>query len=245
MKKLFALVPGLVVLLAIVSVGAYYSLGAKLRVKRVEISISPDSEEIMLFEEIKATLAPKLEKLIGESMIQFSFQTLVDEIRKDKRIKDIYLRREFPASLLVQVRPHEPVVGWVDKQGFVRPVSQDNQILPRLKSGHFKDYALLRGKEFFENTDIRQAALDLLSSLPLEGYFRRAVISEIRYSKASGFDLILSEPSVMVKIGTEDYQGRAARLEKVLSYIQNRGIKGRVIDSRFDKKVVVRLRNEP
>lgn len=245
MKRLFSLIPGLVVLVVTVLIGGYLSLGAKLKVEKVELSLAPDSKELMLYEEIKPDLSRKLAELKGKSIIQLSFQSLVEDILKDQRIKNVYLRREFPSTLLVQIEPSEPVLGWVDPQGFVRPISRSNQILPRLKSGHFKDYALLRGREFFENADLRQAALDLVSRLPLSGYFRKAIVSEIRYSKASGFELVLSEPSVIVKMGTEDYQGRSARLEKVLNYIQNRGIKGRVIDSRFDKKVVVRLRNEP
>ena len=33
--------------------------------------------------------------------------------------------------------------------------------------------------------------------------------------------------------------------EKVFAYMQSKGLKGRVIDVRFSKKVVVRLRNAP
>lgn len=245
MKKFFSITFGIVALAAVVSAAGYFSLGSRLRLQNVEISLSPESKEVELFEEIKADLSLKLEDLVGESMIKFSFGSLVDEILKDQRIKSVYLRREFPSTLAVQVEPHEPVMGWVDPQGFVRPVSKSNHILPRLKSRHFEDHVILRGKEFFKSADLRQAALDLFSKLPIEGYFRKSLVSEIRYNKASGFDLVLSEPSVIVKMGMEDYKGRSARLEKVLSYLQNRGIKSRVIDSRFNKKVVVRLRNEP
>lgn len=245
MKKFFSFTLGFVTLAAVILTAAYFSLGSKLRLQSVEISLSPESQEVELFEEIKADLSVKLKDLIGESMIKFSFGSLVNDILKDQRIKNVYLRREFPSTLVVQVEPHEPVMAWVDSEGFVRPISKSNRILPRLKSGHFEDHVLLRGKEFMERADLRQSVMELLSELPLEGYFRKSIVSEIRYNKASGFDLVLSEPSVIVKMGTEDYKGRSARLEKVLSYLQNRGIKSRVIDSRFDKKVVVRLRNEP
>jgi cell division septal protein FtsQ len=245
MKKIFSLIPGMVVVVLIVLVGAYSALGSRLKIRDVEISQDPSSHETVLYEEIKKDLAPKMKKLVGAPMLQFSFGGMLGDLLKDKRIKNISLRREFPSTLIVKVLPREPVLEWVDEKGRLRPVAKDNEILPSLRSGFLKDAAVLRGREFFENSALRKAALELMAELPQEGYFRKSLVSEIHYDKASGFDLILSDPAVTVKMGHEDYPARFARVEKVLSYIQNRGIKGRVIDSRFDKKIVVRLRNEP
>lgn len=244
MKKFFSVIPSLVVLLLIVAVGIYFSVGQKLVVKEVKVTLAPSSSEKILFENIQNDLNENLKNLHGQSMLKLSFQNLSDDILKDKRIKSVHLRREFPFALIVQVEPHEPVLGWVDKRGFVRLVSRDNQVLPRLKSSPYRDVALLRGREF-DDEETRQKALELMDQLPLEGFFRRSLISEIRFQKASGFDLVLSEPSLLVRIGSDDYKSKSARLEKVLNYLHSRDIKGRVIDSRFNKKVVVRLRNEP
>ncbi len=245
MKKFFAIIPGLVIAMGIVSVGGYFALASKLKIQKVDLLLHPDSKEQTLFAEIQEELSPRLEKLIGRSILQFSFESMVNEILEDQRIKNVHLRRQLPGTLLVQIEPQEPVMSWVDERGFIHPVSKTNRILPRLKSSLGKDFALLRGSVFFENESVRKLALDLISKLPMEGYFRKSLVSEIRYSKASGFDLILSEPSILIKIGTEDVSTKSAQVEKVLSYLHHRGIKGRVIDSRFDKKVVVRLRNEP
>lgn len=245
MKKAFALIPGLVVLLVIILVGGYFSLGQKISIEKVKISLSKESQEQLLFEEIKKDLEPRLDKIIGESMIQYSFKTLIDEVLKDKRVKEVYLRREFPSTLIVRVVPREPVLGWVDEKGYIHPVSKDLEVLPRLKSGDLKDHPLLRGKDFLIDKRVREQALKLLNSLPESGHFNRSYVSEILYSKASGFDFILSHPSIRVKMGFENDSEKSSRVEKVLSYIQNRDIKSRVIDSRFNKKVVVRLRNEP
>jgi cell division septal protein FtsQ len=245
MKKAFAIIPSLVVLLVTLVVGVYFALGKRLLVEKVTVVMAGESKEQLLFEEIKKDLNQETKDLIGASMLQLSFPTLVDEILKDKRVKSVQVRREFPGAVIVRIEPREPVLGWVDERGFLRPVAKDNEIMPRLKSGLLRDVAILRGKEFSKDSKLRLAAIELIESLPTEGYFQRSMISEIRHSKASGFDLVLTEPSVIVKIGRENYQERSKRLEKVLSYIHNRDIKGRVIDSRFDKKVVVRLRNEP
>lgn len=231
--------------IAAVAAGAFSFLSHYLLVEAVEVSMDAGSKEVVLFEEIKTDLAPQLKKLIGSSMIGISFSTLSEELMKDQRIKNISLRREFPATISLRILPHDPIMAWVDQKGFVRPVARDNQILPRLRSGEFRDFALLRGSEFSKNKELRKQAIEMMLDLPAQGYFRRGLVSEIRYDKASGFELVMSEPAVIVKIGTDNYKEKSLRLEKVFSYIQKRGIKGRVIDSRLDKKVVVRLRNEP
>ena len=46
-------------------------------------------------------------------------------------------------------------------------------------------------------------------------------------------------------MGEGDFDLKVSRVEKVMSYLHNRNIKGRVIDARFSKKVVVRVRNTP
>ena len=226
-------------------VGTFSFLSHYLLVESVEVSMDAGSKEVVLFEEVKTDLAPQLKRLIGSSMIGLSFAALSEELMKDQRIKNVSLRREFPSTISLRILPHDPVMAWVDQKGFVRPVARDNQILPRLKSGEFRDFAILRGNEFSKNSELRKQAIEMMLSLPTQGYFRRGLVSEIRYDKASGFELIMSDPAVVIKMGTDNYKEKSVRLEKVLSYIQKRGIKGRVIDSRLDKKVVVRLRNEP
>lgn len=245
LKRRFLISATVVLGITTLVVGTFSFLSHYLLVESVEVSMDQTSKEVVLFEEIKTDLGPQLKRLIGGSMIGTSFSSLSAELMKDQRIKNVSLRREFPSTISLRILPHDPVLAWVDQKGFVRPVARDNQIMPRLKSGEFRDFAILRGKEFSKNSELRKQAIDMMLSLPTQGYFRRALVSEIRYDKASGFELIMSEPAVIIKMGVDNFKEKSIKLEKVLSYIQKRGIKGRVIDSRLDKKVVVRLRNEP
>ena len=48
-----------------------------------------------------------------------------------------------------------------------------------------------------------------------------------------------------VKVGDADFGPKFIRVEKVLAYLDSQNIKGRVIDARFSKKVVVRVRKGP
>ncbi|NCN42185.1 hypothetical protein GW916_13155 [bacterium] len=245
MKKIFAIIPSLIILLLIVLVGGYFSLGNRLVVEEVDVVLDSHSEEFSLFEEIKTDWQKQINELKGKSMIRYSYRKWLQDLESDGRVERVLLRREFPGRLVLRILPYEPVLTLVDGKGNLRPVAKGSELLPRLKSSPLPDSALLRGKEFLESSSLRGKALKLFFDLPSEGDFQRSLVSEIRYDKASGFDVVLSEPFVTLRLGHGNFKERAARTEKVLRYLKTRHIKGRVIDSRFEKKVVVRLRNEP
>jgi len=70
-------------------------------------------------------------------------------------------------------------------------------------------------------------------------------ISEIFYSKKEGFKIFLKGVATEVRMGDSDFGPKISRVEKVLSYLDSQNVKGRVIDARFSKKVVVRVRKAP
>lgn len=245
MKKLLRLFSVLVLGAVALGAGWFFLIGKNMKIQSIEVVLDPQAKHEWLFDDIKRDLEPKLQTFKGESLFRFSFEDLSEKVMADPRVKEVYLRREFPSKLSVKILPHEPVLGWVDEKGFIHPVARDNKILPGLRSNHFQDFALLRGNDFKTNNSLRQKALDLMKELPEDGIFRRGVISEIRYRKASGFEVFVSDPSILVQLGEDDFAEKSSRVQKVLSYLQSREINGRVIDSRFSKKVVVRLRNEP
>ncbi|MAV90105.1 MAG: hypothetical protein CL676_01700 [Bdellovibrionaceae bacterium] len=245
MKKFFAIIPSLFILIFILLVGVYFSFGNRLVVKEVHVELDPESHQQEIFKEIQDDWKARIESLKGKSMIRYSYSEWLNSLEKDPRVKRVLLRRQFPENLTLRILPYDPVLSLVDEKGNLRPIAKGSEVLPRLRSSSLPDTALLRGKDFIENRDLRKRALELFFDLPTEGDFRRSLVSEIRYDKASGFELVLSEPFVTLKLGHENFNERTARAGKVLRYLKNRQIKSRVIDSRFEKKVVVRLRNEP
>lgn len=70
-------------------------------------------------------------------------------------------------------------------------------------------------------------------------------VSEILFDKKQGFSLILTPEAEIVRLGFDNFEKKIGMAKKVFSYMQSKGLKGRVIDVRFSKKVVVRLRNAP
>jgi hypothetical protein len=122
-------------------------------------------------------------------------------------------------------------------------VGRDASLLSRLKSPI--DLPLLRGAQFFEDVQLRRQAVDLMNEIPFEGVFHQGLISEVRFDKHKGFELLLTNGWTRVNMGKEDFSRRVRFIERVLNYLQEHKMQARVIDARFSKKVVVRLRNAP
>jgi hypothetical protein len=69
-------------------------------------------------------------------------------------------------------------------------------------------------------------------------------VSEIYFDRAKGLVLVLLPDGVEILLGNQDHARRVLRIRRVVEYLQSEDIKGKTIDARFSKKVVVRLRNE-
>jgi hypothetical protein len=129
----------------------------------------------------------------------------------------------------------------MDERGRVYPIARDGTLMPALALKDVPNFPLLRGKEFLSDVSLRERAIQLMEAIPSEGRFARSMVSEIMHSP-DGFSLYLGGQIAEVKMGDDEFELKANRVEKVLSYLHNRGLKGRTIDARFAKKVVVRVR---
>ena len=68
-------------------------------------------------------------------------------------------------------------------------------------------------------------------------------VSEIQYSKKDGLVLVLGLDDNTVIMGDREFKKRIDHVRRVVQYLRSENLRGRVIDARFSKKVVVRLRN--
>ncbi|RYZ76327.1 MAG: hypothetical protein EOP05_05370 [Proteobacteria bacterium] len=74
-------------------------------------------------------------------------------------------------------------------------------------------------------------------------------VSEIFWSKDDGYSLMLMQPKIEVKLGSDQLATKVLRVGQVMNYMSANQInglaKGQVIDASFSKKVLVRLRKGP
>lgn len=232
--------------------GVFFGLGAlawtsshRLRIQSVRILLSPDSQEDVLFERIKNGLEEKVKVFEGQFFWQASLTELHGLVIQDKRIRRLAVYRDFPSMLRVEIEPHTPVLIYLARDGRVFPIANDGSLLPPVALKEAPDLPILRGEGVFERIDLREQAIALLESVPEQGAFEKKMVSEIFYTTREGFRVFVSGAVSEIKLGDSDFGPKISRIQKVVSYLQSQNIKGRVIDARFSKKVVVRVRNNP
>lgn len=209
----------------------------------IEIELDPHSSESFLFEKTEPALRGSLAPFIGLPFWRVRLKDVMEVIQRDRRVRTAHIERDFPHRIKVTITPHEPLIGCLDEFGRVHPVARDATLLPSVPLKDMQNFPLLRGREFFEDQSLRLRAIQLLELLPDTGLSRRDSVSEILHSKNNGFEIFLTGSAAEIRLGEDEFELKMGRVEKVLSYLQSRSLNGRVIDARFSKKVVVRLRS--
>lgn len=227
--------------------GAVY-LGAEAgwgRLEPVDVVMAPGSDQQQLFAHIQGSLQKELKAYQGKWLWETSLPKILDEVQDDRRVRSARIDRVFPNRLRVVIEPHQPVMAWVDDVGRLFPVATDASLLPDLPLHEIRDMPLLRGKQFKTDQLLREQAIQLFERLPVAGPLARERVAEISFSEKNGFSLMLVQSGIEVRLGTNDIERKSERIAQVLNYLQDQQLRGRVVDARFAKKVVVRLRNAP
>lgn len=213
-------------------------------VKNISVVLSVDKVAI-LPPRIQEDVESKASKMMGRYFWELNISGLLDELLEDSRVKSAHVQRWFPGNVKIVVTPHIPKVLLLRGKESFFPISRDGSLLPKLKTSEIFDGPILRGKEFANNKRLRKKVIDLIEALPKENTLNVNAISEVAWKNKEGLLLYTQVGQTLVRMGKDDFKKKAQRVEKVLSYLQSEGMNGRVIDSRFSKKVVVKLRNEP
>ena len=225
--------------------GLYFGLTSSLFViNRVQIKLDKDSREESLFRIIKKDMAIDAQALIGKLIWSTSLEQLLERVQKDARISNIFIEKKYPSTLSLRIVPRKPIALFVDEKGKLFPLGSDGEFLPYIESAVHYDLPILRGKIFLSQKSRRLEIVRMLVGLPQEGDFIAKNISEIHFSKESDYELYLEKSDAIVKIKIDGFAYKASMVLRVLKYLNTHNLKGRVIDARFSKKVVVRLRNE-
>ncbi len=215
------------------------------KIETIQIDLAQNSKEDLLFQRIRTTLTQQTKNFAGRYFWEVPLKSVYQLVSKDKRVKNVAIYREFPSGLRIEIEPHTPMLGFLSTDGRVYPVATDATLLPPLPIGEAQDLPFLRGEELKDEPALREQALELIKAIPIEGSFRKSEVSEIVHTRKDGFKVFVSGPATEVQMGDTDFGPKVSRVSKVMSYLESRNIKGRVIDARFAKKVVVRVRKAP
>jgi cell division septal protein FtsQ len=216
------------------------------RVSGLDIQLSEESSQGILFNKIKDTLDARFKNLRGEYVWKVDIEDVLRKVQGDLRVKEAKVTRLLPNRVLVSVTPYTPIASiMANSSDRMYPISRDGEVLPPLDAAEIPDGPILRGEMFLRDATLRQDALKLLLSLPEHGSLSLSQISELQFDKKRGFVMTVTPGGVDVWMGFSDYARHASQAQRVLDYLKVQRLTGRIIDARLGKKVVVRLRNAP
>lgn len=192
-------------------------------------------------------LGQKIRESVSEHFGQWLWRVSLNEVERlalqDIRVASVHVQRWFPNKIEIQLKRRKAILGLITQDG-VLPISVDATLLNRIDVSEAYQFPILRGQIFRKSIESRKKVIALFEQIPREGLFSHAEISEIQYDKKEGYRFLLNRSQMQVLLLDEQVRQRSSRVEKVLRYLESQSIKGRVIDARLSKKVVVRLRND-
>lgn len=211
---------------------------------KTEFGHENPSGKPILDNEIRS-LSKKLEEFKGASLFEVNLQKIQKTIESESWVKSVEIYREWPNKLKIVIGAYDVVLLYWMNEKKIYPILENSRLLEPLTVGQAPDRTITIEKKIFTEYNVRKKAVDLLNSLPINGSFSTAKISEVGYDSKEGFWTELLNRELRVKLGNENFESKSLRVSQVLDYIENKQIEARVIDANLSQKVLVRLRKEP
>ena len=190
-------------------------------------------------------LSKKLDEFKGTSLFEVNLEKIQQTIESENWVKSVEIYREWPNKLKIVIDAYDVVLLYWMNEKKIFPILENNRLLEPLTVGQAPDRTITIEKKIFAESKVRKKAIELLNSLPGNGSFSSAKISEVGYDSKEGFWTELLNRDLRVKLGNENFESKSLRVSQVLDYIENKQIEARVIDANLSQKVLVRLRKEP
>ncbi len=192
---------------------------------------------------LKPQIEKQLDAQIGASIWEIDIFGLEKKIENLPWVQNVVISRQFPNELFISVSPKKIIANIMKSPSKVQPVAYDSSLLTDVEITKAPLAPILSSTAFSKSDDLRKKALTLLRELPTEGSFSFDQVSEVYPFKNDEFQILLKNSKALVLINTENVPLKAARISRVIDYMDPAEMKGRVIDSNFSKKVLVRPRN--
>lgn len=248
MKKfVFNLIFGFIILPTSLAGTLYYlNENGFFNIEKIEIVLEnpPLGQEQFLRPHVDQ-LETSLARFKGVSLWNLKLKRISKEVDQLNWVESLNIKRSWPSTLSVLIRPYEVKLLYMAKGGKLVPIIKDGSFLDPVDSKQAPDVVLLEGEGFGKKGALRKKAVDVVDQIPAEGSFSRKTISEIRYDSKEGFWMTMIKTGIQVKMGEDQVSLKSARVAQVVDYLESRQFDARVIDANLSKKVLVRLRKDP
>ncbi len=215
-------------------------------VEKINVHIAEESEsfclkQVQLCDSLKEELNQNLTPAVGKKIWQVDINTLRNHIIKNKWFKSIAVSRLYPNKINIEASIEQPVA-LISANSEIFALNEQGEILQAVKFSYLPALPIFKGENLFKDLELRKLATQFLKNFSVSSDLSIENIAEITYSKDENFSLLILPSRSIVKMSPDHVKLKAARVAQVIEYLNTNQLSSRVIDARFSKKVLVRLR---
>ncbi len=211
-------------------------------VSQIEWELS-DNNYPYYFKSLQGILDSTAQFAKGQSLWKVPIYDLEQNLEKLSWVESAHVTRHFPDKLVISLELRKIVASVFKSADEIQPIAQDGTLLQPAKITESPLVPVLTSSDFRKDSKLRFEIVGVLNKIPKEGLFSQDTISEIQIGKEKSFLFLLKSSKTKVSLNSDNTEIKVARVNKVLNYLDQNQIKGRVIDANFSKKVLVKPRN--
>jgi cell division protein FtsQ len=177
-----------------------------------------------------------------QNLLALNTEALVKRVSANPWVKNVYVGRELPDRLVLEVRERTPVA-MVKRASDLYLMDNEGVAFKRVSRGDDVDLPLLAGidgKEK-EKSKIFLNTLNILKTVSASGKFNYlGAISEVNVDDVFGLS-VLTDTGLYLKLGKDNYESKLKQLNVVMADLEMRGMrKGYIIVDICDiKKITI------
>ena len=182
----------------------------------------------------------------GQNILAVNVDVLAKRVAVNPWIKNVYVGREFPNRIVVDVRERYPIA--LVKQGSeFHLMDSDGNVFKKLAQSDEVDLAIITGINIQDKTKSK-LALDTISLLKVFSgsnlYSFLGAISEAHIDEVFGL-FLLTEKGLYLKMGVTDFEKKLRKLALVLTEREKRGISNNYlnVDLADVEKITIQQKN--
>ena len=182
----------------------------------------------------------------SQNILAVNAEAITDKIKNNPWIKDVYVGREFPERLVIEVQERK-AVALVKKDNSFYLLDLDGVVFKKLESSDESDLPALTGcyNEGKLNPELLSKSLELLRYLSASKEFPNIrSIAEVHVDEVFGFSLF-TDNGLCLRLGYDHYENKINRLIPVMADLERRNIhlKYLLIDLADPTKITVQKKN--
>ena len=181
----------------------------------------------------------------GDDLIKLNLRRIGEQLEKNPWIETVRVKRYFPHTLAIEVAEREPVA--VINIGYLAYLDTKGTVFKPLNEGDSLNYPIITGiseDDFTRDPSGTRRALTeiigLIALLKRGEVFRLDDVSELHYDKGFGFTLFTTLGGIPVRLGTDGYPEKLARLARIYLELQPQMSTLEYIDLNYTDKIIVK-----